>query len=85
MVKEILTEFVGVTPDDVPSLLEKKVVKTIRPWGLIIGKFLDDIINFLLGEGLAKVVKVVMSRNEECRSNCKEISTEVPNLLLNSL
>jgi hypothetical protein len=51
MMKEILTELVHVSSNDMPGFLEEQIVEPIRARGLISRQIKDDLINFLSGEG----------------------------------
>jgi hypothetical protein len=54
MMKEVLAEFVHVSPNDMPGFLKEPIVKPSRTRGLISRQFKDDLINFLRGKGRHK-------------------------------
>jgi hypothetical protein len=58
MMKEILTELVHVSSNDMPGFLEEQIVEPIRARGLISRQIKDDLINFLSGEGKAQKLKI---------------------------
>jgi hypothetical protein len=58
MMKEVLAEFVHVSPNDMPGFLIEEIVKTIRARGLISRQFKNDLINFLRGERETQKFKI---------------------------
>jgi hypothetical protein len=58
MMKEVLTEIVYVSPNDIPGFLKEQIVKSIRTRGLISRQIKDDLINFLRGEGETQKLKI---------------------------
>jgi hypothetical protein len=58
MMKEVLAEFVHVSPDDMPGFLIEEIVKPIRTRGLISRQFKNDLINFLIGKGETQKLKI---------------------------
>jgi hypothetical protein len=63
MMKEVLTEFVHVSHNDMPGFLKEQIVKPIRTGGLISREIKDDLINFLIGEGETQKLKIVVALN----------------------
>jgi hypothetical protein len=58
MMKEILTELVHVSSNDMSGFLEEQIIEPIRARGLISRQIEDDLINFLSGEGEAQKLKI---------------------------
>jgi hypothetical protein len=58
MMKEILTEIVHVSSNDMTGFLEEQIVEPNRARGLISRQIKDDLINFLSGEGEAQKLKI---------------------------
>jgi hypothetical protein len=50
IMKEVLTELVHVSPNDMLGFLKEQIVKPIRTRGLISRQIKNDLINFLRGE-----------------------------------
>jgi hypothetical protein len=68
MMEEVILEFVQIIHDNVPSFLMEDIAEAIRPRGLITRQVQNDIINFFMRKGRAKMLQVRDGLNERLQN-----------------
>jgi hypothetical protein len=77
-----LKQLVEICGYESPTIFDKFIVKAIWARGFVIWELSNNLINFLLSEGVSKVLKLSEAVKRSLRLNSISLKSIVPNLCL---